>query len=118
MTLNRQGLHLLNRRGQAKDMTEATKDTTSLSPLLALSMIRHENIKQQKLHALIKNRKITFAGNERLKIFGLLTCSSGKQMKKQNRVFFRNESDAYESGFRPCGHCLRKDYRNWVKINR
>ena len=70
------------------------------------------------LRRLIKKRKIVFAGNVSLKIYGKLSCSSGKRMKKTNRVFFESEKEAIVSGFRPCGHCLRDAYLVWKKGSR
>jgi methylphosphotriester-DNA--protein-cysteine methyltransferase len=34
-------------------------------------------------------------------------------MKVANRVFFRDEAEARARGYRPCGHCLRAQYRSW-----
>jgi methylphosphotriester-DNA--protein-cysteine methyltransferase len=34
-------------------------------------------------------------------------------MKRNNRVFFTDQAEAMASGFRPCGHCMRKDYDVW-----
>lgn len=68
------------------------------------------------LHNLLKNRLITHAGNKKLKVYGLLTCSSGKRMKKENRVFFKSETEAVELGFRPCGHCLHSKYILWRNL--
>jgi len=34
-------------------------------------------------------------------------------MKRENRVFFRNESEAIASGFRPCASCMKKEYTRW-----
>ncbi len=56
---------------------------------------------------------IIAAGNARLKIFGRLNCSSGKRMKKVNRVFFTSVQEAYEHHFRPCGHCMKAEYKQW-----
>jgi methylphosphotriester-DNA--protein-cysteine methyltransferase len=56
-----------------------------------------------------------FAGNNRLKIYGLLTCGSGRKMRKENRIFFRTEEEAVGLGFRPCGHCMRSSYEHWKK---
>ena len=61
----------------------------------------------------LKNRRILYAGNVRLKIFGRLNCKSGKRMKKENRTFFETETEARSSGFRPCGHCMRLAYFQW-----
>jgi methylphosphotriester-DNA--protein-cysteine methyltransferase len=82
-------------------------------------MIRHTELgahpllRQRKLHALIRSKHITFGGHRKLKIYGLLSCSSGKQMKPENRVFFATESDAIQAGYRPCGHCMPFAYRQW-----
>ena len=34
-------------------------------------------------------------------------------MKTKNRVFFKTAEQAKKQGFRPCGHCLRADYKIW-----
>ena len=39
-------------------------------------------------------RQIIFAGNKKLKIYGKLNCTSGKRMKKENRIFFSSEKEA------------------------
>ncbi len=80
-------------------------------------MTRHNDIGRQELWKKIKNRCIQYAGNSRLKIFGLLNCSSGKRMKRQNRIFFKTETEAIAAGFRPCGHCMRDQYRQWKLMN-
>ena len=56
---------------------------------------------------------IRFAGNKVLKIYGRLNCRSGKRMKKKNRVFFQSEDEALALGFRPCGHCMKEEYKKW-----
>jgi methylphosphotriester-DNA--protein-cysteine methyltransferase len=71
-------------------------------------MIRHLDIASPELHRLLKSGALTFAGNRTLKIYGLLTCGSGKRMKKENRVFFANEHEAKRAGYRPCGNCMRR----------
>ena len=70
-------------------------------------MIAHTALSDKKLTSLIKNRGIILAGNSQLKIFGTLRCSSGKRMKKENRVFFTSEKEAIQNKFRPCGHCMK-----------
>jgi len=81
-------------------------------------MIRHIDFNNNeegklKLHKLIRQRKIIFAGNASLKIYGRLSCRSGKRMKKINRVFFESSLEAIDSGYRPCGHCMRDAYLVW-----
>ena len=80
-------------------------------------MTRHSDIGRQELRQKIKNRSIQCAGNSRLKIFGLLNCSSGKRMKKENRIFFNTETEAIAAGFRPCGHCMPDQYWQWKLMN-
>ena len=65
------------------------------------------------LKRLVRERRILYGGNLKLKIYGKLTCASGKRMKKTNRVFFSSEEDARHFGFRPCGHCMREAYTEW-----
>ena len=76
-------------------------------------MIDHHNLRSKDIFTQIKNGAIQFAGNRKLKIYGLLTCSSGKRMSVNNRVFFKNESEAIQSDYRPCGHCMKSAYRKW-----
>jgi methylphosphotriester-DNA--protein-cysteine methyltransferase len=74
-------------------------------------MISHKETDDRTLHSLIHAGKVRFGGNRRLKIYGTLQCASGKRMKRENRVFFDSERSALESGYRPCGHCMREAYR-------
>jgi len=82
-------------------------------------MIQHSEIgpegfaTSRKLKTMIISQQITFAGNRNLKIYGLLSCGSGKRMKRNNRVFFADERDALAHGYRPCGHCMREAYLKW-----
>lgn len=81
-------------------------------------MMRHYQIETEDLRDLIKKGKITMAGNLRLKIYGSLNCKSGKRMKKENRMFFRNEGEAIAAGFRPCGNCMNSDFVKWKVLQR
>lgn len=76
-------------------------------------MIEHSKISDNDLRSKIKQQEICFGGNKKLKIYGLLNCKSGKRMKRENRVFFLTENEATENGFRPCGHCMKTEYKNW-----
>lgn len=78
-------------------------------------MHRHQNHSPAEVRHLIRNGKIAIAGNLPARIYGTLNCSSGKRMKKENRVFFETEEEAVLSNFRPCGHCLRSRYLQWKK---
>jgi methylphosphotriester-DNA--protein-cysteine methyltransferase len=79
-------------------------------------MIPHAEISDKELYKKIKKKEVYFGGNKKLKIYGTLKCSSGKRMKKENRVFFISENEALEMGYRPCGHCLKKQYSGWKKM--
>lgn len=46
-----------------------------------------------------------YAGITTQKIFGRLTCGSGKRAKKENRIFFHTWEDAVKAGHRPCKLC-------------
>ncbi len=71
-------------------------------------MWSHESLTPTEFKHLVRVKKILFAGNKNLKVYGTLHCGSGKRMKKSNRVFFENEKEAIALGYRPCGNCLRK----------
>lgn len=79
-------------------------------------MIRHIDIDVLKNR--IMNLSIRFGGHAKLKIYGMLDCSSGKRMKRENRVFFVSEQEAIEAGFHPCCHCMKEEYRAWISLNR
>lgn len=68
---------------------------------------------KRKLKLLIDEGKIILGGNSKLKIYGTLTCSSGKRMKKENRVFFISEEEAILEGYRPCGNCMLTKFKRW-----
>ena len=76
-------------------------------------MLFHNDLSDAELHRLIRRRVITLGGNRRLKIYGTLHCSSGKRMKRSNRIFFTDEAAARAAGYRPCGHCMKAAYRQW-----
>ncbi|HNC14171.1 MAG TPA: Ada metal-binding domain-containing protein [Cyclobacteriaceae bacterium] len=76
-------------------------------------MIRHINFTDREIRKLIRNKNITYAGNVKLKIVGTLHCTSGKRMKRVNRVFFSSLQEAASNTFRPCGHCMRSEYQQW-----
>lgn len=75
-------------------------------------MIRHEDI-HASMFRLIRSGTVKWAGNSKLRIYGKLSCSSGKRMMIGNRVFFTSAAEAIALGFRPCGHCLKKQYTTW-----
>jgi methylphosphotriester-DNA--protein-cysteine methyltransferase len=76
-------------------------------------MIQHSEVSDMEVKKAIRSMLIVLGGNAKLKIYGKLNCKSGKRMKKQNRVFFTSVKEAIEQGFRPCGHCMRMEYKKW-----
>ena len=76
-------------------------------------MIKHLEIDSVTLRQKIKRKEILYGGNRTLKIYGTLQCKLGKRMKRENRVFFTSIKQAKKEGFRPCGHCMREDYKIW-----
>jgi len=76
-------------------------------------MIEHKNLSAVEVRSLIHNNRITLGGNIPAKIYGTLTCSSGKGMKKENRLFFEDQNEAILAGFRPCGRCMREEFKIW-----
>jgi methylphosphotriester-DNA--protein-cysteine methyltransferase len=59
----------------------------------------------------------TLGGNSRLRIYGTLDCWSARRALGKGyakiRVFFADEATAIAAGYRPCGHCMREEYRAW-----
>lgn len=84
-------------------------------------MIKHIELGENALdriiavNSLIRKGEITLAGHGRAKIYGLLSCASGKRIKVERRVFFKNEAEAIDAGFRPCCHCMYKKFKQWQR---
>ncbi len=60
----------------------------------------------------------TLGGYRAKKIYGRLDCPSalrhianGNYVK--HRVFFADEATAIKAGYRPCGICMREEYKKW-----
>jgi len=77
------------------------------------AMLYHASINNRLLRTFLIKGTIKLAGNQSLRIYGTLACAFGKRMKKENRVFFINETEAIDAGFRPCGHCMHDRYVRW-----
>lgn len=76
-------------------------------------MISHKDVSNAEVIRLFKQKKIMFGGNKKLKIYGTMHCRSGKTMNRDNRVFFANAGEAISLGYRPCGKCMRSEYKVW-----
>ena len=70
----------------------------------------------------LSSQKGSLGGNSKLKIYGRLDCPSALSTIRrfpgkyeQHRVFFSDEKTALKAGYRPCGNCLRKKYREYMQ---
>ncbi len=63
----------------------------------------------------------TLGGNRRRRIYGQLDCRSAVGALPtgyaKHRVFFADEATALAAGYRPCGTCMREEYRAWVEAS-
>lgn len=60
----------------------------------------------------------TLGGHKKLKIYGRLDCPSAlryieKGQYIKQRVFFADEETAIAAGYRPCGVCMKEQYKKW-----
>lgn len=60
----------------------------------------------------------TLGGHRRQRIYGRLDCRAALRAIARGgyvgqRVFFADETTARAAGYRPCGVCLREQYRAW-----
>jgi hypothetical protein len=61
----------------------------------------------------------SLGGNGQMKIYGQLNCASAMRAVaagttyQRHRVFFADEATAIAAGYRPCGKCMREQYRAW-----
>ncbi len=78
------------------------------------AMIRHLELSDAELRSKIRKKELLFGGNRKLKLYGILGCASGKRMKRENRVFFSSEKEAIQHHYRPCGHCIKEEYKKWI----
>ncbi|MBV8296529.1 MAG: metal-binding protein [Acidimicrobiia bacterium] len=63
----------------------------------------------------------TLGGHSRQKVYGRLDCPVALSLirrgkfKVEYRVFFKDAGTAKACGYRPCGACLRDEYRHWKR---
>lgn len=60
----------------------------------------------------------TLGGNGKARIYGRLDCGSALAALRrggyaEHRVFFADRETALAAEYRPCGNCLRAEYREW-----
>ncbi|WP_091432270.1 Ada metal-binding domain-containing protein [Flavobacterium degerlachei] len=77
-------------------------------------MLLHDKLIDSETNTKIKQKLIVFGGNHKLKIYGTLNCKSDNLLKRENRVFFTCEAEAIQNNFRPCGHCMKSKYQQWI----
>jgi methylphosphotriester-DNA--protein-cysteine methyltransferase len=57
-------------------------------------------------------------GHSRTRVYGRLDCPVALSLLRRgfvprHRVFFADEQTAIAAGYRPCGACMRAEYRAW-----
>lgn len=73
--------------------------------------------RKRALLTLIAKGEIALGGYIKGKIYGTISCRSGKRMKPENRIFFTDEQEAISAGYRPCAHCMPEQYKQWKSTN-
>lgn len=76
-------------------------------------MLEHRHLASSTIRSMIRAGAITLGGNRKLRIYGKLSCKSGRRLHVNNRVFFASEPEAKAAGFRPCAHCMNTQYQDW-----
>ena len=93
-----------------------------LAPITTGVMDKGVFVKTYKLLAadgttIISEPPGTLGGNSKAGIYGRLDCTAANgALSKgyaQHRVFFADEQDAIKAGYRPCGRCMRTQYKEW-----
>jgi methylphosphotriester-DNA--protein-cysteine methyltransferase len=62
--------------------------------------------------------KGALGGHSRTRVYGRLDCPVALSLLRRgfqprHRVFFADEATAIAAGYRPCGACMRPEYRAW-----
>jgi hypothetical protein len=92
-----------------------------------ISLFHKERASMVRTYRLLgKDRQIytsctpgSLGGNGQMKVYGQLNCSSAKRAVaagntyQKHRVFFADEATAIAAGYRPCGNCMREQYKAW-----
>ena len=67
----------------------------------------------------LSEEKGQLGGNRKAKIYGRLDCSAAIRSLSQGyaevRVFFKDEETAQAAGYRPCGSCMKEQYKRWKR---
>lgn len=70
----------------------------------------------------LSSKKGTLGGYSRRKIYGRLDCPSALRAIAKGgyvkyRVFFADQETAIVCGYRPCGVCMKEEYKKWKAYN-
>lgn len=62
-------------------------------------------------------------GHRKTKVYGRMDCSAALRAIAKggyvaHRVFFADEQTAIAAGYRPCGVCMREEYKKWKIKNK
>ncbi len=68
------------------------------------ALLDAEGTPVEELDALARKR-VLYLGSRTTKIFCFPTCRDARRIREENRIGFRDETEARQSGFRPCKRC-------------
>ncbi len=68
------------------------------------TLLTREGVPVEELEHLARSG-VQYLGCKSTGIYCFPTCRDARRMKPENRLLFRNASQAVESGYRPCRHC-------------
>jgi O-6-methylguanine DNA methyltransferase len=73
-------------------------------PAMKRRLLEIENVPVEELDRLAKS-KVRYIGSRTTRIFCMPTCHDAQRICEENRVPFRDASEAAAAGFRPCKRC-------------
>ena len=84
-----------------------------------MTAVRHYRLVGPDGSELVSEAPGALGGHRRTRVYGRLDCpvalsliARGYEVRR-HRVFFADEATAIAAGYRPCGACLRDEYRRW-----
>jgi methylphosphotriester-DNA--protein-cysteine methyltransferase len=65
----------------------------------------------------------SYGGHRKTKVYGKMDCPAALRAIAKggyiaHRVFFADEQTAIAAGYRPCGVCMREEYKKWKSQNK
>lgn len=67
--------------------------------------ISPDSIPQEEVSVSTENNTISYCGNKNSKVFHNSNCTSVKNMKESNKVYFSSKQKFTENGYSPCQKC-------------